>query len=221
MIDRRTLLAVALIALAFCTGRSSMNSPAAAAPIQSRQASVATANDAPPATTNNVPPATSDVSSAPTSNPLAATAKDGPPPGPVDFVLVEKAARRMVLLSHGAPVREYHIHVGQNLDGPKRCEGDRRTPEGLYVLDERNPHSRAHKAIHVSYPSEADRREAAELRCRPGGNVMIHGKYRSWRRPDPSAPPRDWTFGCIVVTDAEIDEIWDLVPPNTPIEIRP
>jgi L,D-peptidoglycan transpeptidase YkuD (ErfK/YbiS/YcfS/YnhG family) len=31
----------------------------------------------------------------------------------------------------------------------------------------------------------------------------------------------DWTDGCIAVTDAEIDEIWDLVADGTPIEIRP
>ena len=30
----------------------------------------------------------------------------------------------------------------------------------------------------------------------------------------------DWTRGCIAVTDAEIEEIWELVPDGTPIEIK-
>jgi L,D-peptidoglycan transpeptidase YkuD (ErfK/YbiS/YcfS/YnhG family) len=32
---------------------------------------------------------------------------------------------------------------------------------------------------------------------------------------------RDWTDGCIAVTDAEIEEIWTLVDTGTPIQIRP
>jgi L,D-peptidoglycan transpeptidase YkuD (ErfK/YbiS/YcfS/YnhG family) len=32
---------------------------------------------------------------------------------------------------------------------------------------------------------------------------------------------RDWTDGCIAVSNREIEEIWQAVPDGTPIEIRP
>jgi hypothetical protein len=32
---------------------------------------------------------------------------------------------------------------------------------------------------------------------------------------------RDWTLGCIAVTNGQIEEIWELVPDGTPIEIHP
>jgi len=50
---------------------------------------------------------------------------------------------------------------------------------------------------------------------------MIHGLPNGVAWLGASHLLYDWTLGCIAVTDAEIDEIWDLVPIGTPVEIRP
>jgi murein L,D-transpeptidase YafK len=55
----------------------------------------------------------------------------------------------------------------------------------------------------------------------PGGAVMIHGLPNNMGWLGPSHRLYDWTLGCIAVTDAEIDEIWKMVPIGTPVEIRP
>ena len=89
------------------------------------------------------------------------------------------------------------------------------------MIDSRNVVSRYHRALHISYPSAADRRDARRRGVDPGGDIMIHGWPNGTRKSDEPYFARDWTLGCIAVSDREIEEIWRLVPNGTPIEIRP
>ncbi|HEY6374691.1 MAG TPA: L,D-transpeptidase family protein [Edaphobacter sp.] len=102
----------------------------------------------------------------------------------------------------------------------KRREGDHETPEGFYIIDSRNAHSRFHRALHISYPNNNDSRRAEVEGVPPGGQIMIRGIQNNLGWLGPLQHEIDWTDGCIAVTDAEIDEIWNLVPIGTPIEIR-
>ena len=95
---------------------------------------------------------------------------------PVDLVVVEKSQRKMVLLSDGKTIRTYDVSLGSNPKGHKIRQGDRRTPEGRYVIDYRNPNSRYHRSLHISYPDAGDRARASKKGYRPGGMIMIHGK---------------------------------------------
>ena len=92
--------------------------------------------------------------------------------------------------------------------------------EGHYTLDFKKEDSAFHRAIHISYPNDADKQSAAQLGVDPGGAIMIHGQ-RNWLGWLSFITQRfNWTDGCIAVTNSEMDEIWDSVPVNTPIEIR-
>lgn len=139
----------------------------------------------------------------------------------VDLVRVNKAERSMELIAGGEPVRRYPVALGANPVGHKQREGDERTPEGIYVLDWRNPASAFHKSIHISYPDADDRAAAAARGEDPGGDIMIHGQPNGWGWWGWMTQWVDWTNGCIAVTDAEMDEIWALVPDGTRIEILP
>ncbi|MDY6827865.1 MAG: L,D-transpeptidase family protein [Pseudomonadota bacterium] len=140
---------------------------------------------------------------------------------PVDYVLVEKTARKLVLIRSGKRVREYRIALGDAPAGHKQREGDERTPEGTYLLDWRNAESQYYKSIHVSYPN-ADDVAAAETRGEaPGGMIMIHGEPNEPRYPRWYYQSQDWTDGCIAVTNEAMDEIWLAVRDNTPIHIHP
>jgi murein L,D-transpeptidase YafK len=148
-----------------------------------------------------------------------------------DWVLVEKGQRRLSLLSHGVVLKEYPIALGARPIGPKIQEGDRRTPEGRYVIDSSDSHSRFYLALRISYPSEVDRARARSFGVSPGGNIMIHGtadlprwppwaarissyaQFRRWQRV--------WTLGCIAVQNSVMDEIWQAVSDGTAVEIRP
>jgi murein L,D-transpeptidase YafK len=134
----------------------------------------------------------------------------------VDRVIVNKAARELLLVSGEAVVRIYRVALGRNPVGHKQQQGDGRTPEGAYTICGRNPKSRFHLSLRISYPNNADRARAYPED--PGGDIMIHGL----RNGDAACPhPEDWTEGCVAVTNAEMDEIWRLVPDGTAVQINP
>jgi len=138
-----------------------------------------------------------------------------------DRVVVLKKERTLQLLSRGKVIKSYKVALGGNPVGPKMRRGDHRTPEGVYVLDWRNAHSQFHKSLHISYPNEKDRAAARVDGVSPGGDVFVHGLPNAYGWIGAAHRARDWTDGCIAMTNEEIDEIWNAVPDGTPIEIRP
>lgn len=152
---------------------------------------------------------------------LAGLAVASPAPQRADRVLIRKSKRELLLLHGSAVIRTYKIALGAQPVGPKRCEGDNRTPEGIYRIDSRNINSHYHRALHVSYPNAADVASARRLGCRPGGNIMIHGIANGFGAIGAAHRARDWTQGCIAVTNSEIEEIWQRVPNGCVVEIRP
>ncbi len=138
-----------------------------------------------------------------------------------DHVVVLKQERKLQLLNHGKVFKTYKVALGGNPIGPKVHQGDHRTPEGSYVLDRRNLNSQFYKSIHISYPNPADRANAARLHISPGGDIFLHGLPNGYGWVGSEHRLKDWTDGCIAVTNQEIDELWQLVPDGTSIEIKP
>jgi len=140
---------------------------------------------------------------------------------PADRILIEKAARKLTLYRGQNVVRTYRVALGNHPTGRKQCQGDKRTPEGRYIIDGRNKGSRYHRSLHISYPNAADRDAAKRLKCNPGGDIMIHGLTNGYGWVGKLHTTVDWTLGCIAVTNQEIEEIWNLVPNGTPVVINP
>lgn len=138
-----------------------------------------------------------------------------------DRVIVLKAQRVLQLMHDGKIVKSYKVALGGDPVGAKTRQGDHKTPEGLYVVDSRNAQSQFYKSIHISYPNANDRAAAQKGGFSPGGDVFVHGLPNGYRWIGPAHRARDWTDGCIAVTDDEMDEIWNAVSNGTPIEIRP
>jgi len=138
-----------------------------------------------------------------------------------DRILVEKGARRLYLLNRGKVIAEYPVKLGLSPKGHKQFEGDFRTPEGVYHLSRRNPRSEFFLSVEVSYPNEADRARAKAEGVRPGGLIMIHGQPNVPRKSPQYYATRDWTDGCIAVTNAAMVDIWQRTRVGIPIEIRP
>jgi len=107
------------------------------------------------------------------------------------------------------------------LDVTKEVEITSQVPEGKYTIDEKKPQSRFHLALHVSYPNAVDRAHAKKLGVEPGGEIEIHGLEKKYAWVGSMHRAKDWTDGCIAVTDAEIEEIYPLVAVGTAVEIRP
>jgi murein L,D-transpeptidase YafK len=159
-----------------------------------------------------------------------AVARNATPPAPAapagvafsaDSIVVEKSARRLSLYRGGTLVRTYLVALGQQPVGDKVRIGDMRTPEGVFRIEARNPQSRYHRSLRISYPDAAHRARARALGVSPGGDIMIHGLPKRHASVGAAHRDFDWTEGCIAVTNAEIEEIWGAVPLGTPIHIKP
>lgn len=144
-----------------------------------------------------------------------------PPTAHADKVVVRKSARVMELYDGARLLRAYHVSLGPHAAGHKQENSDGRTPEGRYALDYRNPRSSFHLALHVSYPSPADVASARQRGVDPGGLIMVHGLRNGLGWLGRLHRFVDWTDGCVAVTDSEIEEIYRVVPNQTPIIIEP
>jgi murein L,D-transpeptidase YafK len=139
----------------------------------------------------------------------------------VDRVVVHKADRRLMLMHGGNIVRSYHVQLGLNPIGQKERAGDFRTPEGSYRLERRNARSDYFLSIKVSYPNEADLKRARVHHWDTGGSIMIHGLPNYLKHEPDYYENHDWTDGCIAVSNADMTEIWMLIPDDVPIDILP
>lgn len=134
---------------------------------------------------------------------------------PVTRVQVFKRQRKLQLLSGNRMLKQCNMEMGFAPDGHKQIENDGRTPEGAYLIDRRNPNSRYHLSIGISYPNSDDIARAAAMGKRPGGDIFIHGTPTKYVGQD------DWTWGCIAVSNDEVEEIYAMVRDGTPIFIYP
>jgi hypothetical protein len=137
-----------------------------------------------------------------------------------DKVLVVKHERVLRLLRRGRVIAEYPIKLGLNPYGHKQREGDFRTPEGNYELVFRNPKSEFFLSIKISYPNREDAAVAHESGFAPGGLIMIHGQPNEPKRSPEHYATRDWTDGCIALSNADMVDVWLRTTTGIPIEIR-
>lgn len=157
----------------------------------------------------------------------AQTPKSPSPYGPApnapqaDKILIEKSERRMTLYRRGKPWKMYQIALGRGGLEPKMQEGDQRTPEGHYYIENRNPRSIYHLSLRLNYPSPEDELRAMKAGVRPGSDIMIHGLPNGKGHVGRKHLKKDWTEGCVAVTNQEIEQIWHIVADGTPVEIRP
>jgi murein L,D-transpeptidase YafK len=138
-----------------------------------------------------------------------------------DRVVVYTNDLKMLLMRGDSILRTYKVALGLNPIGHKERAGDFRTPEGRYMLTRRNPRSDFFLSIQVSYPNPTDVKKARRNGWDTGGSIMVHGLPNQLKHTPNYYESRDWTDGCIAVSNSDMLEIWLLTANNTPIEILP
>jgi murein L,D-transpeptidase YafK len=136
-------------------------------------------------------------------------------------IVVMKSARTMTLEGNEHVLKTYKVALGGEPVGAKERQGDHKTPEGEYVVDAKNAQSQFYLALHLSYPNATDRARARKVGVSPGGDVEIHGLGKKYGWIGAHHRLRDWTDGCVAVTNEEIEEIFKMVPVGTPVELKP
>lgn len=132
-----------------------------------------------------------------------------------DHILVLKAKRKMIISRKGEQVTTFKINMGFKPTGNKVEDGDGKTPEGIYYID--NKYERGdkfHKSFLITYPNADDKRLAKQRGVKVGFGVSIHGT------PEKKVNAKDWTAGCIALQNKDIDSLFKLVASGTMIEIR-
>ena len=152
---------------------------------------------------------------------VASSAAPAAPSMRADTILIVKHERKLYLLRDNSPLRSYRIALGLSPTGAKEHEWDFRTPEGSYIIDFRQEHSHYFKALHISYPSSADLKRSAAQHQRVGGNIFIHGEPNLPTKPVSYYKTRDWTNGCIALSDEDLQDVWNLTAGQTRVEIVP
>ena len=165
---------------------------------------------------------------------LISAATPAPAAEPPPSILVLKAERRLELRHGDRIVKTYRIGLGNTPTGAKQRQGDGRTPEGTFYVCVKNPKSKYHLSLGLSYPTPADAARglrdglvtqaqhdailaAHKNHTTPpwntalGGEVFIHG----------NGSGSDWTLGCVALDDANMTELYALVGKGTAIIIRP
>lgn len=144
-----------------------------------------------------------------------------PPHTSIDSIFIYKSQRKMLVYAKGKLVKTYSISLGKNPSGAKNFEGDQKTPEGIYLINDKNSQSQFYKNLGISYPNEKDIEKSKKTGKSPGGNIKIHGIRNGFGFIGKLHRYVDWTSGCIAVTNNEIDELYSSVLIGAKIEIIP
>lgn len=154
---------------------------------------------------------------------------------------VRKSERALVAqCSDGEPIR-FRAALGREPRGAKERRGDMRTPEGRYRLAGPARSSRYHIFLPIDYPAEGDAERALRLGLissaerdaivaaqstdrlppqdtRLGGHLGIHGEGPRWQGDSAAI---DWTYGCVALSDRDIEFLATRVSTGTPVIILP
>jgi murein L,D-transpeptidase YafK len=147
-------------------------------------------------------------------------------------LVIRKSARTIEVHDGSKLVRSFRMVLGFSPELDKELEGDGRTPEGEFYVFTKNPKSRFHLSLGLSYPAPDDAKRgfaaglitseertailrAADEKGMPpqktalGGEIYIHG----------GGTANDWTDGCIALNDDEMTKLFEAVPVGTKVKI--
>nr|MBA4405034.1 hypothetical protein [Nanoarchaeum sp.] len=120
-------------------------------------------------------------------------------------LLVNKQDREAYLFQNGSIDTTFNVGLSIKPEGDKLYEGDGKTPEGVYRIDEvkdgtPGKTSRFGLALLLNYPTSNDKKEFLEAKSKglvpdeinsPGSYIEIH-----------SGPDNiDWTIGCVAISE--------------------
>jgi murein L,D-transpeptidase YafK len=149
-------------------------------------------------------------------------------------LVISKSKRTLTVFDGDKMIRSYKMVLGFDPNGDKETEGDGRTPEGNFYVFTKNPESRFHLSLGVSYPGREDAERGlknglisqtehdeilaaiAEQRMplqktKLGGEIYIHG----------GGTLSDWTDGCVALDNAEMTELFEAIPVGAKVTINP
>lgn len=140
----------------------------------------------------------------------------------IDLIIVEKKERKMYLYKDNKVQSTFPVSLGKNPDGPKEKKGDNKTPEGTFWIHRKLCSPKYYRSLCISYPREEDKKKAASKGVSPGGDITIHAQpvWNADGKGDSYTLTKNWTEGCVAVTNSAMKQLWYAVREGVPIVIR-
>jgi L,D-peptidoglycan transpeptidase YkuD (ErfK/YbiS/YcfS/YnhG family) len=134
----------------------------------------------------------------------------------ITAIVVCKLERRLTVYRNGRVLRTFEVGLGFNGMSNKSYAGDNATPEGRYRVVRKIPSSQYYKALLIDYPNAEDRRRFSQEQSRGtipkaaaiGGDIEIHGGGCD-----------SLTRGCVSLENKDMDILYGLISPGTPVTI--
>lgn len=149
-------------------------------------------------------------------------------------LIITKSKRILEVFDGDTKIRSYKMVLGFDPKGDKEIEGDGRTPEGDFYVFTKNPASRFHLSLGVSYPGKEDAERGLKVglisqtehdeivaaiaeqrmplqKTKLGGEIYIHG----------GGTTSDWTDGCIAPDNDQMTKLFNAIPVGAKVTINP
>jgi murein L,D-transpeptidase YafK len=141
-------------------------------------------------------------------------------------LVIDKSEYTMTVYDADGWLATYPVVFGNKVQADKRMEGDRLTPNGHFRITFKKPHKEWGYFLLIDYPNAESMQRFRERKsngqipktAKIGGGIGIHGT----RPHEEYAVDKfmNWTNGCISVKFSDIEELYQLLPVGTPVEIR-
>lgn len=134
---------------------------------------------------------------------LEAYALPNPPVETGEFILINKATNRLYFYRDGQLVKEYPVATGRNPE---------LTPEGNYTIMTRG--------VDTPGANSLDPRLGSRWLGLSAGGARAGHKYGIHGTNEPSSIGTYASGGCIRMHNEDVEELFELVPTGTPVQIR-
>lgn len=140
----------------------------------------------------------------------------------IDRIVVIKKERKMYLYKGNKLKSVFPVSLGKNPIGHKVKRGDNRTPEGEFWIHRKLCSQKYYRSLCISYPRPQDKARASARGVNPGGDITIHAQptWNADGKGDNYTLSRNWTQGCVAVTNSAMNQLWYAVREGVPVTIK-
>lgn len=142
------------------------------------------------------------------------------------YIVIDKSDYELNVYDAEGWLVAYPVVFGNNDQGDKMVQGDRKTPEGTFTIVSKRIHNKWCRYMGLDYPTIADinkfnqRKQQGLISARSilGGGIGIHG---TWPHEENAVDEyQNWTEGCISLKNEHVKQLFDMVSVGTKVTIR-
>lgn len=142
------------------------------------------------------------------------------------YIVIDKSDYELNVYDAQGWLVAYPVVFGNNDQGDKMVQGDRKTPEGTFTIANKRIHNKWCRYMGLDYPTVADINKFNQRKqqglipayAKPGAGIGIHG---TWPHEENAVDEyQNWTEGCISLKNEHVKQLFDMVTIGTRVTIQ-